>query len=107
MRKFWHYLKKANLEFIREGRVGPHKFDYVSNKYKVTIDVLNDFYYGNPNVYDDDELLKVQIRNRRKQETKMEKVMSVGWTPLVVWESDIMKNTSKGCVENIIRLIKR
>ena len=57
--------------------------------------LIGDYWHGNPDKYEKDELKKHQIRAQRVDEYKNKWALLHGIPILRIWESDIRKNPKK------------
>ena len=72
-----------------------YNFDFIFKNKKI-LEIQGDFWHANPNIYHlDDELLKNWYAEDvwKKDKRKKEKIESLGYTVLYLWESEINKMT--------------
>lgn len=70
-------------------------YDFFLPKSRLIIEVDGDYWHGNPEKYDENELKKHQIRAQRVDEHKNKWALLHGIPIIRIWESDIRKNPKK------------
>jgi very-short-patch-repair endonuclease len=70
-------------------------YDFYLPQSNLIIEIDGDYWHGNPDKYEKDELKKHQIRAQRVDEYKNKWALLHGIPILRIWESDIRKNPKK------------
>lgn len=63
------------------------------------------YWHGNPEVYDECDLIAVQIKNKSRDKSKATYLIKCGHSMLVLWETDIKKRIN-WCVDQIKEAIR-
>jgi very-short-patch-repair endonuclease len=97
------FLKKLGVEYQYqfEAKDIGRFFDFYLPKSNLIIEIDGDFWHGNPEKYNKEELRGHQIRAQRIDEYKNKWALLHGIPILRIWESDIRKNPKK--VMNILK----
>lgn len=95
-------LQDLGVDFKREKYVssGRWRVDFIINN--TCIEVQGDYWHGNPRLYNENELNKVQLRNRANDILKKEWLLNNNYKLLELWEMDIYDN-----LDNIKQIIKK
>lgn len=92
-----NFLDKLGVKYIYqfEAKDIGRFFDFYLNEEHLIIEVDGDFWHGNPEKYDKEELRGHQKRAQRVDEHKTKWALLHGIPILRFWESDIRKNPKK------------
>lgn len=92
-------LRLSELGFISEQRVGIYRVDELNEKHKVIIEINGDYVHANPNIYNEDDIIR--IRNGvhysakakwEKDEARVKYLENLGYTVITIWETDDLGN---------------
>lgn len=92
-----NFLDKLGVKYVYqfEAKDIGRFFDFYLNEEHLIIEVDGDFWHGNPDKYDKEELRGHQKRAQRVDEHKTKWALLHGIPILRFWESDIRKNPKK------------
>ena len=92
-----NFLDKLGVKYVYqfEAKDNGRFFDFYLNEEHLIIEVDGDFWHGNPDKYDKEELRGHQKRAQRVDEHKTKWALLHGIPILRFWESDIRKNPKK------------
>ena len=100
-------LKTHDISFEAQKRIyfGKKYFicDFVVNNF--VIEVQGDFWHANPRIYAKKKLLAVQKKNINNDQVKKEKLESIGYKVIYVWEYDL-KNHRNETEKQLIATLK-
>ena len=91
--KIYERLLQLNLAgyFERNELIGKfHRFDFVSQKFKIAIETDGDYWHSNPKIYT--QLDEVQKHNKKNDKVKNKLINENDYLLLRFWESDINKD---------------
>lgn len=92
-----NFLDKLGIEYQYqfEAKDIGRFFDFYLPKSNLIIEIDGDYWHGNPEKYEKDELKKHQIKAQRIDEYKTKWALLHSIPVLRIWESDIRKNPKK------------
>ena len=92
-----NFLDKLGVEYQYqfEAKDIGRFFDFYLPKSNLIIEIDGDYWHGNPEKYEKDELKKHQIKAQRIDEYKTKWALLHSIPVLRIWESDIRKNPKK------------
>lgn len=67
-------------------------FDYYLNEHNLIIEIDGSYYHGDPRLYEESSLSKMQKRNKRVDEYKDKWALMHGIPIMRIWEKDIREN---------------
>jgi DNA mismatch endonuclease (patch repair protein) len=80
--------------------------DFILPELKLAIFVDGDYWHGNPEIYPEDKLGRVQRFNIQRDISANQELRKRNWTVLRFWENQIKSDVEK-CKETILNEIKR
>lgn len=89
------YLIDKNINYIFQyGMYDKFVVDFYLPDNDIIIEVLGDYWHGNPNEYGNDKkpLTEKQIKNKNRDEYREEFLTNKGHSVHMIWESDIYNN---------------
>jgi very-short-patch-repair endonuclease len=90
------YLKQYNIEcFPQHPMFNRFVVDFFIPSLNIVIEVLGDYWHGNPLKYIDDKLTEKQLKSREKDKFKNEYLTEKGYEVHMIWENDIYKQLDK------------
>lgn len=91
------FLDKLGVEYVYQFEAKDIKryYDFYLPQHNLLVEIDGDFWHGNPDKYQEDELKGHQKRAQRVDEYKNKWALLHGIPLLRIWESDIRKNPSK------------
>jgi len=69
--------------------------DFFIPSLNIVIEVLGDYWHGNPLKYTDNQLTEKQIKTREKDKNKLDFLTKEGYEVHMIWENDIYKYLEK------------
>lgn len=87
------WLEKHSIKFKQEqGFFHRYFADFYIPEYKMIIEVMGDYWHGNPEKYKRHELNNEQIKRKEIDEIKKKDFVKYGFSYFEIWESDIYHN---------------
>jgi very-short-patch-repair endonuclease len=90
--KMSDFLKKENVEFIKNHAIGVFLVDFYLPNHNLVIECDGDYWHANPDFVKDKELTKAQLRSIDRDKRKNEELIKKGIKFLRFWEKDINYN---------------
>lgn len=99
-------LNEMSIEYEREYTLDYYSCDNFLTQYKIIIEVMGDYWHGNPIIYNENKrmLNEIQARTILKDKQKSGYIKNHYQIPILyLWENDINKNLDK--CKNLIKKI--
>jgi very-short-patch-repair endonuclease len=104
-RLFSKMMKELEIKCISQKVIGKKIFDFYIPSKNMLIEVDGDYFHGNPLIYEQKDLNKMQIRNIRNDKFKDVLAKGNGYTIERVWEYDL-NNDYAGQKKRFKKLLK-
>jgi len=92
----YEYLQNNNIACIPQHPMCDRfVVDFFIPSLNMVIEVLGDYWHGNPLKYTDDKLTEKQLKTREKDKIKMDFLTKEGFKVHMIWENDIYKQLEK------------
>ena len=89
----YDYLNKNGIECIPQYPMyNMFVVDFFIPSLNIVIEVLGDYWHGNPSKYSFAELSETQLKHQKKDKIKKDFLLSKGHNVYMIWENDIYKN---------------
>lgn len=88
----YDYIQKLNIICIPQHPMcNRFVVDFFIPSLNMVIEVLGDYWHGNPLKYSDDKITEKQLKHRQKDKFKMDYLIKEGYEVHMIWENDIYK----------------
>lgn len=88
----YEYLQENNIYSIPQHPMfNRFVVDFFIPSFNMVIEVLGDYWHGNPLKYSDSQLRAKQLKNREKDKIKYDFLTANGYEVHMIWENDIYK----------------
>lgn len=91
-REFKKLLKELGIKHEVQKIVGKKIFDFYATDYNILFEVDGDYYHGNPILFKEEDLNRMQIRNIKNDKYKETLASGLGYKIERVWEYDLKYN---------------
>ena len=98
-------MKELKVECISQKVIGKKIYDFYIPSKNMLIEVDGDYFHGNPLIYEQADLNKMQVRNMRNDKFKDVLAKGNGYTIERVWEYDL-NNDYTGQKKRFKKLLK-
>mgnify|MGYP000879900253 CR=1 FL=1 len=98
----YEYFNNINVECIPQYPMcNRFVVDFFIPSFNIVVEVLGDYWHGNPSKYPEDKLTEKQLKTKIKDEFKLNYLSKEGYEVHMIWEDDIYKR-----LENTMKFIK-
>ena len=84
-------LIENNLHFTYNKIIGSNQYDFIVHP-NVLIECQGDYWHGNPEIYEKEQLNERQQFKQRRDQEKKEFAENLGYVIYYIWERDILNN---------------
>jgi very-short-patch-repair endonuclease len=91
-KEFKKLLKELKVTFEIQKVVGNKIFDFYIPHLNLLVEIDGDYYHGNPEKFDVEDLNKMQAKNIRNDKFKDGLALGLGYSIERVWENDLKVN---------------
>ena len=103
-KEFALFLKRIGIDFETQYQVGYKFYDFKVKGKNILIELDGDFYHGNPEIFTEGPINKIQIDARKNDLFKDKLAKGNGFKLIRIWENDYKKKKSE-VVERILKVI--
>ncbi len=89
------YVKFLNIDYIKNYRISNFFVDFYLPKYNLVLECDGDYWHSNPKFYSESELNEVQIKNRKRDNSKNNYLKENKISFIRFWECDIHNDFEK------------
>lgn len=101
-KKVANVMKKMGIEFESQKIVSQFIYDFYIPSCNLLIEVDGDYYHGNPEIYQEGEINRMQFNNKKRDLEKSSTAKGFGYSIERFWEKDINEN-----IDNIKKVLKK